>query len=114
STQFIIRQTAPGVFLPTAVQAGTRTVVNTDADPGRSAFKISESESPRPVDRCFFNYNFYGNVRFVGGVAPPTLTVIGTESFGPFVPGQPLPPRAFPTPLPLLPSPPSFPPRPVR
>ncbi len=27
-----------------------------------AGFKISENESPRPIDRVFYNYNFYGDI----------------------------------------------------
>jgi len=38
--------------------------------PERSAFKITENESPLPQDRVFFNYNYYNNVDRVLPGAP--------------------------------------------
>jgi hypothetical protein len=35
----------------------------------RGAFKISENESPRPIDRVYFTYNYYNNVN--GGLNAP-------------------------------------------
>src|SRR5205085_8946479 len=29
---------------------------------GRGAFKIQENESPRPIDRVFFNYNYFTDI----------------------------------------------------
>lgn len=37
--------------------------------PYRAAFKVTENENPRPMNRVFFNYNFYDNIaQNVGGV----------------------------------------------
>jgi hypothetical protein len=33
----------------------------------RGAFKISENESPRPMDRVFINYNYFNNLSTFGG-----------------------------------------------
>jgi hypothetical protein len=37
--------------------------------PVRTAFKITENESAKPVDRVFFNYNYYSNVDRLLGTA---------------------------------------------
>jgi hypothetical protein len=46
-------------------------------------YKISENESPRPIDRVFYNYNFYGNIQVSGVPDVPKLQlhrhVIGFE-----------------------------------
>jgi hypothetical protein len=36
--------------------------LDSDTNVRRGAFKIQENESPRPMDRVYFNYNFYSNV----------------------------------------------------
>jgi hypothetical protein len=69
------------IFLPTGVTAGAvqrqfpgfRTLNgNVSAIvaplPLRTAFKITENESAKPVDRVFFSYNFYNNVDRLLGV----------------------------------------------
>jgi hypothetical protein len=36
--------------------------LDSDTNVRRGAFKIQENESPRPMDRVYFNYNFYSGV----------------------------------------------------
>src|SRR5262249_44539733 len=46
-----------------------------------SAIKIAESDSPRPVDRFYYLYNYYGNINLDDDVVPMQLHrhVIGFE-----------------------------------
>src|SRR5262245_61295455 len=48
-----------------------------------SGYKISENESPRPLDRVFYNYNFYGNIHLTPFPEVPLMQlhrhVIGFE-----------------------------------
>jgi hypothetical protein len=47
------------VFIPALDGFVTVQIPNASQAAG---YKISENESPRPVDRVFYNYNFYGNI----------------------------------------------------
>jgi hypothetical protein len=73
------------IFLPPGVTAGAfqkqpgqqfrqihgNTTIVVAPQPLRTAFKISENESPRPTDRVFFSYNYYNNVdRILSGQGP--------------------------------------------
>ena len=54
--------------------------------PTRSAFKVTENETPRPEDRCYLTYNYYNNVdRVLTGpnVHSPTCTARCSASSAP-------------------------------
>ena len=42
--------------------------------PHHGAFKVAENASPRPIDRIFFTYNFYSDIRSPNGENAPTTT----------------------------------------
>jgi hypothetical protein len=54
--------TAAQARLPISVGQTPSCGIGTAALVARGAFKISENESPRPMDRVFLNYNYFNNV----------------------------------------------------
>jgi hypothetical protein len=39
-----------------------------------SGFKVADNASPKPQDRVFFTYNYFDNLRGIGGSAPASVT----------------------------------------
>jgi hypothetical protein len=69
---------APIAFwFPDVPMFGDAIFTDTPAGVYRGGFKIAENESPRPLDRVYFNYNYFNAVDF-GGVR----TDIHRETFG--------------------------------
>jgi hypothetical protein len=59
-------QPGPSFQHSSSANAGVAPVV------ARGSFKVAENESPRPVDRVFFSYNFYDDLN-LGGAGTATL-----------------------------------------
>lgn len=47
-----------------------------------AGFKVAENESPMPIDRVFFTYNYFGSLRGPTNITPPTQTTSTTNAFG--------------------------------
>jgi hypothetical protein len=62
-----------------SVRSGVSTTARVPILTGGS-FKISENESPRPVDRVFFNYNYFNNVNLGESNSVPGQTGAGSLS----------------------------------
>ena len=60
---------------PVSVPGKAGGLVGAIAATGQGAFKITENESPRPVDRVFANYNFFNRVGSGLGSDIPTFDV---------------------------------------
>jgi hypothetical protein len=74
-----LKAPAPVPYLfPDVPMFGDLILIDTPANPFRGAFKIAENESPRPIDRVYFNYNYFNNVDLGGG----TKGTINRETFG--------------------------------
>jgi hypothetical protein len=74
----VVRPSTPTPVNPVLARPGG--AVAAIAQAGRGAFKITENESPRPIDRVFFNYNYFNRV----GTGVPDLSLfdIHRETFG--------------------------------
>jgi hypothetical protein len=74
----VVRTSTPTPSNPLLARPGG--VVGAIAQAGRGAFKITDNESPRPVDRVFFNYNYFNRVGT--GVPDSPIFDIHRETFG--------------------------------
>ena len=92
----------PRIITTQATTTTPFTQTRTILIPGGSlgAFKVAENASPRPVDRVFFSYNYFGNLRDPSGGSTdsfsPTPPVVQnlrggtiTTSIDTFIPGSP-------------------------
>ncbi|MBI3408963.1 MAG: hypothetical protein HY040_11485 [Planctomycetes bacterium] len=75
----IIPQTPPLLPITQTIQTlvpGTQQVLVCDPIASRagSGFKVADNESPRPVDRAFFTYNYFNNIQSNGGFSPASTT----------------------------------------
>ncbi len=64
-------------WFPDVPMFGDLILIDTPANIFRGAFKIAENESPRPMDRVYFNYNYFNNVDLGG-----TKGNVYRETFG--------------------------------
>jgi hypothetical protein len=78
---FLPAGVTPPAHVRIATISGNRTAVIAPL-PFRSAFKITENESPRPTDRVFFNYNYYNNVDRIFQGIPGTNANLHRETIG--------------------------------
>jgi hypothetical protein len=84
TTTRLVRNVSPGLpprlitTTTTRVVPETRTLLIPAAAHG--AFKVAENASPVPVDRVFFTYNFYGDIRGPNNGSTGPLTINQTST----------------------------------